>query len=103
MVLAHRESRVEHPPFTDAANLRVAASESCRHLREQQDAEEASLACLPGGSVVESVRPASPRAAYLAGYRSSRLTWSYGYWIHVRTIDGVEGWMHSDDLEGWQP
>ena len=98
------EPRVERPPFADAANLRVAAGESCRRLREGRDGEGASLACLPAGSVVESVKPPpNPRDSYIDGYRSSRLTWSHGYWIHVRTSDGVEGWMHSDDLEGWQP
>lgn len=100
------EPRVEWVPFADADDLRVVAGGSCRHLREQRDEEAASLACLSGGSVVESVKPppiVGTGYSYPDGYRSSRLTWSYGYWIHVRTSDGVEGWMHSDDLEGWQP
>ena len=93
-----QEPRVERPPFFDATTLTVAASDSCRHLRERFDAEAASLACLPSETVVESVKPVR-----LPAGRSSHLTWSYGYWIHVRTEEGLQGWMHSDDLVGWQP
>ena len=98
-----QEPRVERPPFFDATTLTVAASDSCRHLRERFDAEAASLACLPSETVVESVKPPRTGGDYLHGNRSSDLTWSYGYWIHVRTDEGLEGWMHSDDLVGWQP
>ncbi len=99
-----REPRVELPPFSDADTLRVAAGASCRHVRESRNVDAASLACLPAKAVVESVRPPlHPKGGHPDGYRSSRLTWSHGHWIHLRTSDGVEGWMHSDDLLGWQP
>ena len=97
-----REARVERPPFLDATTLRVTTGDSCRHLRERFNPEAASLACLPAETVMESVKP-PPDKDYVPGNRSSHLTWSYGDWIHVRTDEGLEGWMHSDDLEGWQP
>ncbi len=43
------------------------------------------------------------RRDYLPGNRSRRLTWRPGGWIHVRTEDGREGWMHITDLVGWAP
>ncbi len=98
-----REPRVERPPFFDATTLTVATGDSCQHLRAWFDAEAASLACLPAKTVVESVKPPPNRDGYVHGDRSSHLTWSYGYWIHVRTDEGLDGWMHSDDLTGWRP
>ncbi|MDE0709991.1 MAG: hypothetical protein OXH89_06125, partial [bacterium] len=99
-----REPRVELPPFSDADTLRVATGASCGHVRESRSVEAASLACLPAKTVVESVKPPlHPKGGHPDGYRSSRVTWSHGYWIHLRTSDGIEGWMHSDDLVGWQP
>lgn len=56
----------------------------------------------PGETVVEAVKPPL-RGDYRPGNRSSRLSWSLGDWIRVRTEDGREGWMHITDLVGWAP
>ena len=85
---------VDQPPFAELTALEVVEGEACRHLREAPASVSPSIACLPGGAVVESVAPPD-ETHYMPDYSTGHLV---GRWAHVRTTDGVEGWMHLDGL-----
>ena len=80
---------IDRPPFAALTSLEVAGSEACLPLREAPDHEAASLACLPAGTIVESVAPRDD-THYDRRYSTGHLV---GSWAHGRTEDGVEGWL----------
>ena len=80
---------IDRPPFAALTSLEVAGSEACLPLREAPDQEAASLACLLAGTIVESVAPRDD-----THYDRMRSTGHLvGSWAHVRTEDGVDGWL----------
>ena len=104
--------QIELPPFEDRLLLQVGTTRPCLHLREAPLTESSSLNCLSAESLVE-VAPAPDDGE--AGWRhglsvhrsSSGCTADHGgydacYWIHVRTDEGLAGWMLSDFLR-WAP
>ncbi len=108
--------QIELPPFEDRLLLQVSTSGPCLHLREAPSTESASLNCLPSGSLVEVAPPPDYRedqdhSWWFHGFSVERsnsgcATDDEGhhdcYWIHVRTDEGLEGWMLSDFLR-WAP
>ena len=108
--------QIELPPFEDRLLLQVATTGPCLHLREAPLTASASLNCLPARSLVE-VAPAPDDSAdqrevrwrdglsvvrspsgCAAGHEGDHAC----YWLHVRTEEGLEGWMLSDFLI-WKP
>ena len=75
---------VDRPPFAPLMALEVSGGDTCTHLRVAPEFEAESLACLPDRVVVDSVA-----VRYIAHPTSS----DPGGWVHVRTEDGVEGWL----------
>ena len=85
---------IDRPPFTPLMSLEVAGDEPCAHVREAPAGEARSLACLVAGTVVEAV-PSANDTDYGWPYQSPHIV---GDWTHVRTGDGVEGWMLIENL-----
>lgn len=107
-------AQIDLPPFEDRLLLQVATTDPCLHLREAPLTEATSLNCLPAGSLVEvAPAPDDDEAGWRHGLSVHRPWNSSGcaadregypacYWIHVRTDEGLEGWMLSDFLR-WAP
>ena len=91
---------IERPPFTPRTALTIAANDTCWPLREAPDEGADHRACLSADTVVSLVE-APPDYIYDDDYPIP-LGQILGFWVRVRTEEGVEGWMHVDGLR-WAP
>ena len=92
--------RIEFPPFNDENVLRVARVGSCLYLRAEPGKEGDILDCLPEGTRL------LPKLSeeWESQWRERRTlepstAWWHGYWVYVRTDDGVEGWVAFEYLD----
>jgi hypothetical protein len=98
--------RIELPPFDDRIFLQVAAISTCLNLRETPRLDGASLACLPAGTVLQ-LTDGLDAAEYCNGTPVCSIAAHYvdpdQRWIHVRTLEGLEGWTAVAHLEHADP
>ena len=102
--------RIEFPPFDDENVLRVVRTGSCLHLRAEPEMEGGILDCLPDGTRLHPRMSAEwaeewGDGGWYEGFTGPSLEWgcvkpgecsaygSHGYWVYVRTDDGLEGWV----------
>ena len=91
------QPRVELPPFGDELAFVVVRTESCLDLYDQLAPDRAAIGCLSDGTRVSLTRPAGR-----SDHPHSHLDiegLGTGSFAHVRSEDGLEGWVSIDYLE----
>ncbi len=99
-------ARVEFPPFADEVRLRVTA-DGPASLYESAEGASPLLGEVPSGApliVVNLVDDSATRDLCHPNPECSTtydrvLPYDEGWWLHVRTEDGIEGWVRSNFLE----
>ena len=99
---AHRQillpPKIQLPPFDDEIALRVAGTGGCLALREEPGTDNPTRECLPDGERLILAEPDTPRDDSRPFHTSIGVA-EAALWVHVRTEQGVEGWVSHDYLE----
>ena len=90
--------KIQLPPFDDEIALRVAGTGGCLALREEPGTDNPTRECLPDGERLILAEPDTPRDDSRPFHTSIGVA-EAALWVHVRTEDGVEGWVSHDYLE----
>ncbi len=93
--------KIEFPPFSDEIVFRVIGSdETCQDLRAEPQTSGAIVGCASGGDRLTLAVPEDvPEAGCgITCYPSARNVYD-GWFVYVRTEDGVEGWISLESLE----
>ena len=88
------QPKVEFPPFPDELSFIVAGTGDCLDLFESVEFGTEAVSCLPDGTRVSLVRSAHHPHVHL----SSRPHATGDRSAHVRTEDGLEGWVSIEYL-----
>ena len=90
--------KIQLPPFDDEIALRVAGTGGCLALREEPGTDNPTRECLPDGERLILAEPDTPRDDSRPFHTSIGVA-EATLWVHVRTEQGVEGWVSHDYLE----
>ena len=95
------QPKIEFPPFSDEIAFRArGGDETCEDLRDQPQTSGAIVGCVSSGARLALAEPDDPptEGCGLTCYPSARAT-SDGWFVYVRTEEGLEGWIPLASLE----
>jgi hypothetical protein len=96
---------IEQPPFATEVRLQVSTDGDGLNLREQADRDSAVIEALPQGTVVTVIPDETDTYGLDASSAPDQdeidagtVWYDAPWWLHVRTDDGLTGWVAAEFL-----